>query len=82
MPTGWTASWVVATAIPYTIASRHVVNLKDSCAQGTYIIYKLVVATVDTIKTKAQAHHLHLTLWEMLYAGAVAHVAQNLMVEG
>ena len=45
-------------------------------------VENVVVAAVYAVEAKAQAAGVELALGEMLYAGAVADVAQYLVVEG
>lgn len=56
-----------------------VAKLENCSVQGRYVVYRFVVARIDSIKPKTETAHLHLPLREMLYAGRVADVTQYLV---
>ncbi len=43
---------------------------------------EVIVAGIDAIKSEPQTYHIHLPFREMLYAGTVAHVSEDMMREG
>ena len=70
------------TAISNTFSCRNMANLENCGLQCADIRENLVVSWINAIETKTKAAHIHLTLWEMLYACRVADMTQNLMLKG
>ena len=70
------------TAIAHRLTSRHIAHLKDRGLQRRNSREDAVVTRIDAIESDAKAAHIHLSLREMLDAGRVVHVTEDLVREG
>ena len=61
---------------------RHLAHLQDGGLQRADGMENAVIARIDTIQTETQTAHIQLAIGEVLDAGRVVDMAQNLMREG
>ena len=70
------------TTVSHRLTGRYTAQLQDGGLQRRHGGKDTVIAGIDTIEADAQTTHVHLALREVLDAGGVVHVSQDLMAEG
>ena len=76
------ALYLALTAVTDGVASGNMAQLQDRRLQRGYGVENAVVTGIDAVEAKSEATHVHLALREVLDAGRVVHVAQDLMAVG
>ena len=68
-------------AVAHGLLFRHLSKLENGGLQSAHGVEYMVVAAVDSVEAETEPAGVELAFGEVLYAGAVADVAQDLVVE-
>jgi len=66
-------------AVAHRLALGHIAHLEDGGLQGADGMEDAVIAGIDTIEAQSQTTHVELAIGEVLDAGRIVDMAQNLM---
>ena len=76
------ASQLALATVTHGFALGYLVHLQNGGLEGADGMENAVVARIDTIQAETQTTHIQLAIGEVLDAGRVVDMAQNLVREG